>query len=73
MSFKNVLCFGSLNPDLVYFIEKLPRPGGDIQSKKYFIRPGGTAINCAENIAMWKINTSAVSYTHLTLPTTPYV
>ena len=48
MSFKNVLCFGSLNPDLVYFIEKLPSPGGDIQSKKYFIRPGGTAINCAE-------------------------
>ena len=58
MSFKNVLCFGSLNPDLVYFIEKLPSPGGDIQSKKYFIRPGGTAINCAENIAMWKINTA---------------
>ena len=56
--FKNVLCFGSLNPDLVYFIEKLPSPGGDIQSKKYFIRPGGTAINCAENIAMWKINTA---------------
>ena len=58
MSFKNVLCFGSLNPDLVYFIEKLPSPGGDIQSKKYLIRPGGTAINCAENIAMWKINTA---------------
>ena len=36
MSFKNVLCFGSLNPDLVYFIEKLPSPGGDIQNKKYF-------------------------------------
>ena len=58
MSFKNVLCFGSLNPDLVYFIDKLPSPGGDIQSKKYFIRPGGTAINCAENIAMWEINTA---------------
>ena len=58
MSFKNVLCFGSLNPDLVYFIDKLPSPGGDIQSKKYFIRPGGTAINCAENIAMWNINTA---------------
>ena len=58
MSFKNVLCFGSLNPDLVYFIDKLPSPGGDIQSKKYFIRPGGTAINCAENIAMWDINTA---------------
>ena len=58
MSFKNVLCFGSLNPDLVYFIDKLPNPGGDIQSKKYFIRPGGTAINCAENIAMWDINTA---------------
>tara|TARA_B100001109_G_scaffold10790_1_gene8103 strand:- start:9288 stop:10139 length:852 start_codon:yes stop_codon:yes gene_type:complete len=58
MSFKNVLCFGSLNPDLVYFIDKLPIPGGDIQSKKYFIRPGGTAINCAENIAMWDINTA---------------
>ena len=58
MSFKNVLCFGSLNPDLVYFIDKLPSLGGDIQSKKYFIRAGGTAINCAENIAMWNINTA---------------
>ena len=58
MAFKNVLCFGSINPDLVYFINKLPSPGGDIQSKKYFIRPGGTAINCAENIAMWEINTA---------------
>ena len=43
---------------MVYFIDKLPSPGGDIQSKKYFIRPGGTAINCAENIAMWNINTA---------------
>ena len=53
-----MLCFGSLNPDLVYFIDKLPSLGGDIQSKKYFIRAGGTAINCAENIAMWNINTA---------------
>ena len=81
MAFKNVLCYGTINPDLMYFVDEVPIVGGDIRSKDYKIRAGGTAINCAENINNWNIETSimgnsigkdplgAVSYTHLTLPT----
>ncbi len=46
MSFKNILCFGTLNPDLIYFVDELPTKGGDIRSLKSSMRPGGTAINC---------------------------
>ena len=45
MSFKNILCFGTLNPDLIYFVDELPNKGDDIRSLKSSIRPGGTAIN----------------------------
>ena len=54
MSFKNILCFGTLNPDLIYFVDELPSKGGDIRSLKSSIRPGGTAINCSELISLWK-------------------
>ena len=53
MSFKNILCFGTLNPDFIYFVDTLPDLGGDIRSNDYKIRPGGTATNCAENITNW--------------------
>ena len=53
MSFKNILCFGTLNPDLIYFIKSLPSKGDDIRSSKSNIRAGGTAINCSELIALW--------------------
>ena len=53
MSFKNILCFGTLNPDLIYFIDKLPNRGDDIRSFSSKIRSGGTAINCSELIALW--------------------
>ena len=54
MSFKNILCFGTLNPDLIYFIDELPSQGDDIRSSSYKIRAGGTAINCSELITLWK-------------------
>ena len=53
MSFKNILCFGTLNPDLIYFVDELPTKGGDIRSLKSSMRPGGTAINCSELISLW--------------------
>ncbi len=53
MSFNNILCYGTINPDLIYFVDKLPDLGGDIQSDDYKLRPGGTAINCAEKIKIW--------------------
>ena len=58
MSYKKVLCYGTINPDLMYFIDGIPEIGGDIRSKDYKIRAGGTAINCAENINNWNIETS---------------
>ena len=53
MSFKNILCYGTLNPDLIYFVDELPKKGGDIRSSNSSIRPGGTAINCSELISLW--------------------
>ena len=53
MSFKNILCFGTLNPDLIYFVDELPNKGDDIRSLNSSIRPGGTAINCSELISLW--------------------
>jgi len=60
MSYQKTLCYGTLNPDLVYFINELPNAGGDIRSSDYKIRAGGTALNCAENIANWGIDVSVL-------------
>ena len=60
MSYKKVLSYGTINPDLMYFVDEIPPLGGDIRSKEYKIRPGGTAINCAENIINWGIETSVM-------------
>ena len=54
MSFEKILCFGSLNPDYIYFVDEIPKKGADIRSSDSLIRAGGTA---------------TVSYTHLPLPT----
>ncbi len=60
MSYKKVLSYGTINPDLMYFVDEIPPIGGDIRSKEYKIRPGGTAINCAESINNWDIETSVM-------------
>ncbi len=60
MSYKKVLSYGTLNPDLMYFVDEIPPVGGDIRSKEYKIRSGGTAINCAENIKNWGIETAVM-------------
>mgnify|MGYP000113721895 FL=1 len=60
MSYKKVLSYGTINPDLMYFIDEMPIVGGDIRSNDYKIRSGGTAINCAENIKNWGIETSVM-------------
>ena len=53
MSFEKILCFGSLNPDLIYFVDNIPKKGDDIRSSNSLLRAGGTAINCAEKIVLW--------------------
>lgn len=60
MSYQKILCYGTLNPDLIYFIDDLPVAGGDIRGNDYQIRAGGTAINCAKNIANWGIDVSVL-------------
>ena len=60
MSYKKVLSYGTINPDLMYFVDEIPPVGGDIRSTEYKIRSGGTAINCAENIINWGIETSVM-------------
>ena len=60
MVYEKILCYGTLNPDLIYFVDDLPKSGGDIRSNDYNIRAGGTAINCAENIANWGIPVSVL-------------
>ena len=60
MVYEKTLCYGTLNPDLIYFIDDLPEAGGDIRSNNYNIRAGGTAINCAENIANWGMSVSVL-------------
>ena len=60
MVYEKTLCFGTLNPDLIYFVDELPKAGGDIRSNGYNIRAGGTAINCAENIANWGTSVSVL-------------
>lgn len=60
MSYKKVLSYGTINPDLMYFVDEVPTAGGDIRSNDYKIRSGGTAINCAENIKNWGIETSVM-------------
>lgn len=60
MVYQNTLCYGTLNPDLIYFLNELPKAGEDIRSNDYKVRAGGTAINCAENISNWGISVSVL-------------
>ena len=71
MVYEKTLCYGTLNPDLIYFIDDLPEAGGDIRSNGYNIRAGGTAINCAENIANWGTSVSVLGNSICLLYTSP--
>ena len=54
---------GSVNLDLVATVASLPVAGETVTGAEFGRFPGGKGANQA----------LAVSYTHLTLPTTPYV
>ena len=49
MSKNKILCFGTINPDLIYFIDSIPNPGGDIRSKDYQVRVGADELK-----VVWK-------------------
>lgn len=46
-----VLCYGSLNPDIVHHLERFPRPGDDLPSGGWSLQPGGGAGNTALVVA----------------------
>ena len=59
MPFKHVLCYGTLNPDLIYYVDSLPNFWWWYKKHKITkLDPGGTAINCAENINNWSLMVS---------------
>jgi ribokinase len=49
-----ILCYGSLNPDLVHFVDRLPTPGDDLRSAHFAVTFGGGAANAAVCLAQWE-------------------
>ncbi|MDH4307111.1 MAG: carbohydrate kinase family protein [Acidimicrobiia bacterium] len=52
-----VLVYGAANPDIVHHVDRLPGPGDDIRSDRWFITWGGKAANAAVALATWGIET----------------
>lgn len=58
MSRGRALVYGSLNPDLVHTVERLPGPGDDLRSSGWRLTFGGKAANAAAALAGWGVDTS---------------
>ena len=56
------LCYGSLNPDLVHRVTKLPDPGEDLFSDGWEMLYGGGAGNAAVALATWEAETSLMGH-----------
>lgn len=48
-----IICYGSLNPDLVHSVPRLPRLGEDISADRALLTYGGGAANAAVALARW--------------------
>ena len=48
-----ILCYGSINPDLVHRLAALPRAGDDISASEFAVTYGGGAANAAVCLAAW--------------------
>lgn len=68
MSRGSALVYGSVNPDLVHTVERLPGPGDDLRSAAWRLTYGGKAANAAVALAGWEVDTSL---TGLVLGTDP--
>lgn len=51
------LCYGSLNPDLIHRVPRLPAPGDDLFSDGWEILYGGGGGNAAVALATWEFDT----------------
>ena len=57
------LCYGSLNPDLVHTVARLPVPGDDLISDGWQILYGGGGGNAAVALATWGTETTLIGHT----------
>ena len=56
------LCYGSLNPDLIHHVPKLPAPGEDLFSNGWEMLYGGGAGNAAVALATWEAETVLIGH-----------
>ncbi len=52
-----IFVFGSINMDLVFELDRMPKPGETIKSNKFFMSPGGKGANQALAVAKQGIET----------------
>lgn len=56
------LCYGSLNPDLVHTVARLPEAGDDLLSDHWRIGYGGGGGNAAAALADWGVDTVLIGH-----------
>ena len=56
------LCYGSLNPDLIHRVTRLPVPGDDLLSEGWEMLYGGGAGNAAVALATWEADTVLIGH-----------
>lgn len=56
------LCYGSLNPDLVHHVDRLPVAGDDLLSARWHIEYGGGGGNAAVALATWAAATVLIGH-----------
>jgi ribokinase len=52
------VAYGTLNPDLVHHVARIPAPGDDIRSSAWHLTWGGKAANAAVALATWGVETT---------------
>ena len=57
------LCYGSLNPDLIHVVDRLPLPGDDLFSGQWRMLYGGGGGNTAMALAAWGADTTLIGHT----------
>jgi ribokinase len=56
------LCYGSLNPDLIHRVLRLPDPGDDLFSESWELLYGGGGGNAAVALATWAAETTLIGH-----------
>lgn len=56
------LCYGSLNPDLIHRVDRLPVAGDDLFSDNWEVLYGGGGGNAAMALATWEVDTILIGH-----------